>query len=80
LRGIPAQFVTRGYHLMALRTLVARARVAFDWTVHGLSGDDFLRIGYGDYTTHTIGGFEQTGCYLPAEEVPRTLKALCDND
>jgi NADH dehydrogenase len=54
--------------------------VAFDWTVHGLSGDDFLRIGYGDYSTHTIGGFEQTGCYLPAEEVPRTLKALCDND
>ncbi|NKY45822.1 NAD(P)/FAD-dependent oxidoreductase [Nocardia cerradoensis] len=80
LRGVPAQFVTRGYHLMALRTLVARARVAFDWTVHGLSGDDFLRIGYGDYTTHTIGGFEQTGCYLPAEEVPRTLKALCDSD
>ncbi|MFJ4654953.1 NAD(P)/FAD-dependent oxidoreductase [Nocardia sp. NPDC088792] len=76
LRGIPAQFVARGYHLMALRTFVARARVAFDWTVHGLSGDDFLRIGYGDYGTHTIGGFEQTGCYLAVDEVPLLLKAL----
>ncbi|QIS19478.1 NAD(P)/FAD-dependent oxidoreductase [Nocardia terpenica] len=76
LRGVPAQFVTRGYHLMALRTIVARARVAFDWTVHGLSGDDFLRIGYGDYGTHTIGGFEQTGCYLPADEIAPMLDAL----
>ena len=76
LRGLPAQVVTRGYHLMALRTLVARARVAFDWTVHGLSGDDFLRIGYGDYDTHTIGGFEQTNSYLPAEEVPHALEQI----
>ncbi|MGV9833485.1 NAD(P)/FAD-dependent oxidoreductase [Nocardia niigatensis] len=80
LRGIPAQFVARSYHLMALRTVVARARVAFDWTVHGLSGDDFLRIGYGDYRTHTIGGFEQSGCYLQADEVPRVLKGLGDPD
>ncbi len=76
LRGIPAQFVTRGYHLMALRTIVARARVAFDWTTHGLGGDDFLRIGYGDFDIRTIGGFEQTGCYLPAEDVPKVLGSL----
>ncbi|RDI45274.1 NAD(P)/FAD-dependent oxidoreductase [Nocardia mexicana] len=80
LRGVPAQFVTRGYHLMALRTIVARARVAFDWAIHGITGDDFLRIGYGDHDTHTIGGFEQTDCYLPAEEVPLALKALCRTD
>ncbi|MFE3099142.1 NAD(P)/FAD-dependent oxidoreductase [Nocardia tengchongensis] len=78
LRGVPAQFVARGYHLMALRTIVARARVAFDWTVHGLGGDDFLRIGYGDHQVHTIGGFEQSGCYLPADEVPRVVKALAE--
>lgn len=78
LRGVPAQFVARSYHLMALRTVVARARVAFDWTVHGLSGDDFLRIGYGDYQTHTIGGFEQSGCYLQADEVSRALKEIGD--
>ncbi|MFE3756179.1 NAD(P)/FAD-dependent oxidoreductase [Nocardia tengchongensis] len=78
LRGVPAQFVARGYHLMALRTIVARARVAFDWTVHGLGGDDFLRIGYGDHQVHTIGGFEQSGCYLPADEVPRVVKALSE--
>lgn len=78
LRGIPAQFVARSYHLMALRTVVARARVAFDWGVHGLFGDDFLRIGYGDYDQHTIGGFEQTGCYLGNDEVPLLLKALSE--
>ncbi|MFF0613687.1 NAD(P)/FAD-dependent oxidoreductase [Nocardia tengchongensis] len=78
LRGVPAQFVARGYHLMALRTIVARARVAFDWTVHGLGGDDFLRIGYGDHQVHTIGGFEQSGCYLPADEVPRVVKSLAE--
>lgn len=80
LRGIPAQFVTRSYHLMALRTLVARARVAFDWTAHGLGGDDFLRIGYGDFNARTIDEFEQTGCYLPAEEVPKVLEALGEKD
>ncbi|MFD7841808.1 NAD(P)/FAD-dependent oxidoreductase [Nocardia sp. NPDC059764] len=78
LRGVPAQFVARGYHLMALRTIVARARVAFDWAVHGLAGDDFLRIGYADHKVHTIGGFEQSGCYLPANEVPRVVKELGD--
>ncbi|APA99180.1 NADH dehydrogenase [Nocardia seriolae] len=77
LRGVPAQFVARGYHLGALRTFVARARVAFDWTLHGISGDDFLRIGYGDYDTHTIGGFEQTGSYLSGDEVTLRLKTLC---
>lgn len=78
LHGAPAQFVTRGYHLMALRTLVARARVAFDWTAHGLGGDDFLRIGDGDFGPRTIEEFEHTDHYLPAEDVPKVLQTLAE--
>ncbi|WP_280357033.1 NAD(P)/FAD-dependent oxidoreductase [Nocardia otitidiscaviarum] len=73
LRGVPAQFVTRAYHLLALRTVVARTRTVFDWTLHALAGDDFLRIGYTDRIAHTIGDFEQTGHYLSPPEVAAAL-------
>ncbi|NNH69401.1 FAD-dependent oxidoreductase [Nocardia uniformis] len=73
LRGLPAQAVARGYHLLAMRTVVARARTGFDWTLHGTIGDDFLRIGYLGQNVPTIGDFEQTGHYLSAEEVRAAL-------
>ncbi|UFS98764.1 NAD(P)/FAD-dependent oxidoreductase [Nocardia huaxiensis] len=73
LSGAPAQLVTRGYHLMALRTFAARARTVFDWSMHGVTGDDFMRIGYSDFLTETIGGFERTSDYLTADEVAKSL-------
>ncbi|WP_067814271.1 NAD(P)/FAD-dependent oxidoreductase [Nocardia inohanensis] len=73
LRGAPAQLVTRGYHLMALRTFNARARTAFNWLLHGLTGDDFIRIGLIDRGPHTIGDFEDTGDYLTPEQVREIL-------
>lgn len=38
LSGLPAQLVTRGYHLLALPTLVARIRVATNWMLHAVAG------------------------------------------
>ncbi|WP_067713043.1 NAD(P)/FAD-dependent oxidoreductase [Nocardia yamanashiensis] len=73
LRGAPAQFVTRGYHLMALRTFAARARTGFNWLLHSLAGDDFIRIGLADDAPHTIGDFEDTGDYLTPEQVTAIL-------
>ncbi|MBL1073908.1 FAD-dependent oxidoreductase [Nocardia sp. 2] len=73
LSGAPAQFVARGYHLFALRTFAARTRTMFDWGMHGITGDDFMRIGYSDYPTQTIGGFERTSDYLTADEVAKAL-------
>lgn len=78
VRGLPAQVVARGYHLMAMRTLVARARTVFDWTLHGTAGDDFLRVGYIGQRIQTIGDFEQTGHYLTVEEVAGALARTGD--
>ncbi|MDR3033807.1 MAG: NAD(P)/FAD-dependent oxidoreductase, partial [Kitasatospora sp.] len=46
LRGIPAQAVARGYHLGALRTNVAKTRVATNWLLNAVAGDDFVRTGF----------------------------------
>ncbi|MFI6865436.1 NAD(P)/FAD-dependent oxidoreductase [Nocardia sp. NPDC050406] len=80
LRGFPAQVVARSYHVLALRTFVARLRTAFDWTLHALAGDDFLRMGYTDRIAHTIGDFEQTGHYLSAAEVAAALSRTSESD
>lgn len=73
LRGLPAQVVARSYHLLAMRTVVARVRTTFDWTLHGTLGDDFLRVGALGQNVPTIGDFEQTGHYLSVDEVQAAL-------
>ncbi|GAB4583911.1 NAD(P)/FAD-dependent oxidoreductase [Nocardia sp. IFM 10818] len=73
LRGAPAQLVTRGYHLMATRTFTARARIAFNWALHAVTGDDFIRLGFGDDAPHTIGDFERSADYLSADQVAAIL-------
>ncbi|MRH89317.1 NAD(P)/FAD-dependent oxidoreductase [Nocardia sp. SYP-A9097] len=73
LRGAPAQLVTRGYHLLATRTFAARSRIALNWALHSVAGDDFVRLGISDGAPHTIGDFERTGDYLSAEQLAQVL-------
>ncbi len=75
LCGAPAQFVTRGYHLMATRTFAARARIGFNWALHALTGDDFIRLGFGDDAPHTIGDFERSAAYLSPDQVAAVLNS-----
>ncbi|MFF3464602.1 NAD(P)/FAD-dependent oxidoreductase [Streptomyces sp. NPDC002619] len=69
LSGLPAQLVTRGYHLLALPTLVARTRVATNWMLHAVAGDDFVRTGFLAGQPSTIRAMEHTDGFSTTEEV-----------
>jgi len=69
LRGIPAQAVARGYHLMALRTNVAKTRVLTNWLLNATAGDDFVRTGFLSNKPATLRDFEYTDSYMSPEQV-----------
>jgi NADH dehydrogenase len=46
ITGPPARWLTRGYHLKALPTLNNKVRVASDWLLSGLLGEQFVRVGF----------------------------------
>ena len=69
LKGMPAQAVTRGYHLFALPLMRTRARVVANWILHLFGGDDFIRIGFLADRKATVDEFEGTQSYLSAEEI-----------
>lgn len=69
LAGLPAQVVTRGYHLWALRAPDAVARVATNWALHGVGGDNAVRLGFFTDTSGRLAEFEHTDDYLTPAEV-----------
>jgi NADH dehydrogenase len=72
LSGPPAQLVTRGYHLLALPTLVARTRVATNWILHAVAGDDFVRTGFLAGQPSTIRAMEHTDAWPTTDQVHAT--------
>ncbi|MFH8441720.1 NAD(P)/FAD-dependent oxidoreductase [Streptomyces sp. NPDC018026] len=69
LTGLAAQAVARGYHWSALRTGVAKARVAADWALNAVAGDDFVRTGFQARKPAKLKDFEYTDAYLTPEQV-----------
>lgn len=69
LTGLPAQTVTRGYHMMALHTSVARARVLTNWVLNATAGDDYVRMGFLANQPATLRDLEQTDAYLSKEQI-----------
>ncbi|MFF0794097.1 NAD(P)/FAD-dependent oxidoreductase [Streptomyces spiralis] len=69
LHGVPAQVVTRGYHLGALRTNVAKVRVATNWMLNAVAGDDFVRTGFQARKPAKLKDFEYTDAYMTNEQV-----------
>lgn len=69
LRGVPAQAVARGYHLGALRTNVAKTRVAINWLLNAVAGDDFVRTGFQARKPAKLKDFEYTDAYMTPEQV-----------
>ncbi|MFD5475046.1 NAD(P)/FAD-dependent oxidoreductase [Streptomyces sp. NPDC127105] len=69
LRGVPAQAVARGYHLGALRTNVAKTRVATNWLLNAVAGDDFVRTGFQARRAAKLKDFEYTDSYMTPEQV-----------
>ena len=76
LTGIAAQGVARGYHLMALRTNVAKVRVMTNWLLNATAGDDFVRTGFQRGRPATLRDFEYTDSYLTKDEIKAHTESL----
>jgi NADH:ubiquinone reductase (H+-translocating) len=76
LKGVAAQGVARGYHLMALRTNVAKVRVMTNWLLNATAGDDFVRTGFQLRRPATLKDFEYTDTYLTREQIKEHTAAL----
>ncbi|MFJ6216907.1 NAD(P)/FAD-dependent oxidoreductase [Streptomyces sp. NPDC092296] len=76
LHGLSAQAVARGYHLMALRTNVAKARVAANWALNAVAGDDFVRTGFQARNPAALRDFEFTDSYLTRDQVMEHTRSL----
>ncbi|MFI9364058.1 NAD(P)/FAD-dependent oxidoreductase [Kitasatospora sp. NPDC053057] len=76
LRGVPAQLVARGYHLMAMRTNVAKLRVGANWLMNATAGDDFVRIGFLARQPARLQDFEYTDSYLTRDQVRAHAQSL----
>ncbi|MYR57439.1 NAD(P)/FAD-dependent oxidoreductase, partial [Streptomyces sp. SID625] len=59
----------RGYHLGALRTNVAKVRVATNWLLNAVAGDDFVRTGFQARKPAKLKDFEYTDAYMTAQQV-----------
>ncbi|MFF7995262.1 NAD(P)/FAD-dependent oxidoreductase [Kitasatospora xanthocidica] len=76
LRGVPAQLVARGYHLMAMRTNVAKFRVGTNWLLNATAGDDFVRTGFLARQPARLRDFEYTDAYLTKDQVKAHAQSL----
>ncbi|WP_329585142.1 NAD(P)/FAD-dependent oxidoreductase [Kitasatospora sp. NBC_01250] len=76
MTGVPAQLVARGYHLMAMRTNVAKFRVGASWLLNATAGDDFVRLGFLSRRPATLRDFEYTDAYLSKEQIREHTQAL----
>lgn len=76
LKGVPAQVVARGYHLMAMRTNAAKFRVGANWLLNATAGDDFVRTGFLARQPARLRDFEYTDVYLTKEQVREHAQAL----
>lgn len=76
LRGVPAQLVARGYHLMAMRTNAAKFRVGANWLLNATAGDDFVRTGFLARQPARLQDFEYTDAYLTKAQVRAHAQSL----
>ena len=76
LTGIAAEAVARGYHLMAMRTNVAKVRVMTNWLLNAAAGDDFVRTGFQHGRAATLRDFEYTDRYLTKEQIKEHTASL----
>lgn len=76
LHGLPAQILTRGYHLNALPSLRSRSKAVADWLIHACLGDDFVRTGLRDSDDGTLGAIKAQTSYLNFEETRTRTREL----
>ncbi|WP_157431886.1 NAD(P)/FAD-dependent oxidoreductase [Actinomadura hibisca] len=72
LSGVTAQVVTRAYHLLTVPGMRAKARVAGDWSLHALAGDDLIRLGFLDTRTGSQADLEHSADTEPVDRSPHS--------
>ena len=78
LAGAPAAAVTRGYHLWALGSPTAIARVASNWALHAVQGENTVRLGFLTGSSGRLAEFEHTDDYLDPAQVRAAVAARSD--
>jgi NADH:ubiquinone reductase (H+-translocating) len=78
LAGAPAAAVTRGYHLWALGTPTAMARVAANWALHAVQGESTVRLGFLTGSSGRLVESEHTDDYLDPAQVRAAVAARSD--
>ena len=76
LAGLPAAAVTSAYHLWALRSPAAVARVATSWALRAVEGQNPVRLGFLTDRSGRLGEFEHTDDYLDAAQVRAAIAAV----
>ncbi|MDS1269577.1 FAD-dependent oxidoreductase [Lipingzhangella sp. LS1_29] len=79
LTGTPALALTRGYHLYALASGPARARVAANWAIRTAFGGEVSRLGFLSGSRAAMGVAEETECVQP-DEARRQIEQLSATD
>jgi NADH dehydrogenase len=77
LSGLPAFAVTRAYHLWALPSAPARARVTANWLIRALTGGEVARLGFAHGKPSTFVDIE-AGHYLDAAASRKESARLLD--
>ena len=76
LSGVPAQVATRGYHILAMKSVRNRLRVLGNWLSHGVAGDDVMRVDMGLERPRTLAGYEFTDIYPDPEHIAGIIETL----
>ena len=76
LSGVPAQVITRGYHLSALPSPRTRVKASADWLWHAIFGADFIRLGLPDTDSATLTHMLHDVDYLTSEATHEMLPQL----
>ncbi|MBB4930722.1 NADH dehydrogenase [Lipingzhangella halophila] len=77
LSGLPAFAVTRAYHLAALQSTPARARVLANWLIRALTGGEVARLGFAHGKPSTFVDAEAER-YLDPEAARKESARLSD--
>ncbi|WP_036555634.1 NAD(P)/FAD-dependent oxidoreductase [Nocardiopsis sp. CNT312] len=79
LTGPAALAATRGYHLVSVPSLTARARILANWTIRELTGGEVARLGFADSGRPSSFVDQEAFDYLDAESSRREGARLMDN-
>ncbi|MFJ9556569.1 NAD(P)/FAD-dependent oxidoreductase [Nocardiopsis sp. NPDC101807] len=80
LTGLPALGVTRGYHMMAVPSPTARARILANWGIRAFTGGEVSRLGFADDGRPSSFVANEAVDYLDAASAGKEGARLLENE